>query len=64
MIRHRYPVSSLRRLLRSENGQDAIEYALITGIFSLTVIALFPPLMDLVERRFDGVIQILASVLR
>lgn len=55
---------SLRALWRCDSGQDAIEYALITGIFSLTVIAVFPPLMDIVERRFDGVIQILAGVVR
>lgn len=55
---------SLRAVWRADLGQDAIEYALITGIFSLTVIALFPPLMDLVEQRFDGVIRLLASVVR
>ena len=64
MIHPRFLGRSLRRLLQSENGQDAIEYALITGIFSLTVIAVFPPLMDIVERRFDGVIRILAGVVR
>jgi Flp pilus assembly pilin Flp len=64
MIRIQKILNPLRAIWRAELGQDAIEYALITGVFSLTVIALFPPLMDIVERRFEGVIGILAALVR
>lgn len=61
---HRSLTRSLRRCLREESGQDAIEYALITGVFSLAVITIFPPILTIFERRFVGIAQIFASISR
>ena len=52
------------RCLRQESGQDAIEYALITGVFSLTVISIFPPILEIFERRFEGISRIVAMLTR
>ena len=50
------------QLLRNENGQDSIKYALIVGVFSLLVVAVYPHLMDVVSRKMGGITSILASV--
>ena len=55
-------LNAMRRVGRSESGQDAIEYALITGVFSLLVIAVFPELMNIVAVRFAGVTALLRTV--
>ena len=39
-------VSTLRRLLADDSGQDLIEYALLTSFVSLTVFAVFDVLRD------------------
>ncbi len=50
------------RLRTDEKGQDAIEYALIVGVFSLLVVSVFPELMDIASRRLTGVTSLLATV--
>jgi Flp pilus assembly pilin Flp len=55
-------LNAMRRVVRSESGQDAIEYALITGLFSLLVVAVFPDLMSIVAARFAGVTALLRTV--
>jgi Flp pilus assembly pilin Flp len=50
------------RLRTDEKGQDAIEYALIVGVFSLLVVSVFPELMDIASRRLNGVTSLLTTV--
>ena len=54
--------NALLRLRRCEKGQDAVEYALATAVFSLLLVATFPGLMTIVDERFSGVTSLLASV--
>ena len=57
-----YLLNAMRRVCRCESGQDVFEYALITGVFALLVVAVFPGLMDIVALRFSGVTALLRTV--
>jgi len=50
----------LRALIREEDGQDLIEYALIGTILVLLMVATFPPFAAVVNSAFSSVSSLLA----
>jgi len=50
----------LRALIREEDGQDLIEFALITMILVLLMVATFPPFAAVANAAFNNVSSLLA----
>lgn len=50
----------LRALIREEDGQDLIEYALISTILVLLMVATFPPFAAVANSAFSSVSSLLA----
>ena len=54
-------VSSLRKLLQDESGQDMIEYALVAALVGLSVLAAMKGLKNTIGTTFNGVGTSLAN---
>jgi Flp pilus assembly pilin Flp len=51
-----------RRILQNEEGQTLVEYALIIGIVSLTLVAALTGISDALTRAFDTITSTLSGV--
>ena len=44
----------VRRLIRDENGQDLVEYALLTGIVAVGWVLVGPPIKDRMKNAYEN----------
>ena len=51
-----------RRILRNQEGQTLVEYALIIGIVSLTLVLALSGISDALGRAFDAISSTLSGV--
>jgi len=51
-----------RRILQNEEGQTLVEYALIIGIVSITLVAALTGISDALGRAFDAITSTLSGV--
>lgn len=47
----------MKRLVREEEGQGVMEYALIVGLISIAAIALMPSIGEKVETIFQSILD-------